>query len=101
MLEGSKIERVAESAFMVVLARLVLPPIVVLAMAIASWYLSKQSDQLERLNNSLIDATQNSKLLQQRVELQVRTRDGQLTDVYGRINDHESRLRGLERPRVQ
>lgn len=101
MLEGTRIEQVAESTLMKVVARLVMPPLFLVALSIASWYLSKQSDTLEKLNSSVLDANFNSKLMQQRMDNQVSRRDGQVTDIYGRITDHETRIRGLERPRIQ
>jgi len=98
---GSRIEQVAESALLKVLARLVIPPAAIAAISVGSWYLHKQSDTLEKMNNTLVEATAINRLMQQRFDLQVRSRDNQITDIYGRITDHEGRIRVLERPRVQ
>lgn len=98
---GSKIEQVAESALLKVLARLVIPPAAIAAISVGSWYLSKQNDALEKLNETVAEGTTINRLIQQRFDLQVKSRDSQITDIYGRINDHEGRLRSLERPRLQ
>lgn len=101
LLEGSKIEKAAQSALMMVVARLILPPMVLIAISVAGWFLAKQSDKLEQIGNTLNEAAQNSKLLRQEIDFRARNRDAELGAVNSRLTDHEGRLRSLERPRIQ
>lgn len=96
--ELSKIESVSQNPILIVIARLVMPPVAIAAISVGGWYLAKQNATLERVDLGVTKALQSHELIQQRFEYQVRSRDNQITDINGRLADHEGRIRVLERP---
>lgn len=96
-----KMEQVTENILLKFLARVVIGPAVLATLSVVGWFLHKQIDQIERMNTSVIETSYTTKLLQQRFDLQVRARDGQLGGIEHRLKDHEGRIRTLERTRLQ
>lgn len=94
----SRTETIVDSIAGKIIARFVIPPIATAGLWVGGWYLNKQSNTLDRVEKHAITAMQSTELLTQQIELRARARDSQMSDIQGRIADHEGRIRTLERP---
>jgi hypothetical protein len=95
------IKEVAENTLLKFVARVVIPPAATAAIAVAGYFLSQTSAKLDRLDLNVSKALHQQELTQTRLEWQTRARDAQITDIHGKLGDHETRLRVQERTRVQ
>lgn len=88
----------ADNVWAKIAARYVTPILAMFLMAVGGYLLGEVLSEVKTLNAHVNLAINNNALMRQEFTLIQRTRDGEHVTIHRQLDDHETRIRILERP---